>query len=57
MAYARDPDNADYLFNVAVSLDHLRQNKLAAQYYRMALNARRNAAQRLRSECGREASP
>jgi len=38
-AYALEPDNADTLFNVAVSLDHLRQNKLAAQYYRMALNA------------------
>lgn len=38
-SYALDPDNPDYLFNVAVSLDHLRQSKLAAQYYRMALNA------------------
>ncbi|MCM8594715.1 tetratricopeptide repeat protein [Accumulibacter sp.] len=38
-AYALEPDNADYLFNVAVSLDHLRQGKLAAQYYRMALAA------------------
>ena len=38
-AYALEPDNADTLFNIAVSLDHLRQNKLAAQYYRMALNA------------------
>ena len=38
-AYAVEPDNADYIFNVAVSLDHLRQNKLAAQYYRMALAA------------------
>jgi len=38
-AYALDPDNPDYLFNVAVSLDHLRQGKLALQYYRMALNA------------------
>jgi Tfp pilus assembly protein PilF len=38
-AYASEPDNADFLFNLAVSLDHLRQNKLAAQYYRMALKA------------------
>ncbi len=38
-AYALEPDNADYLFNVAVSLDHLHQDKLAAQYYRMALGA------------------
>ncbi|MEF8720666.1 MAG: tetratricopeptide repeat protein [Candidatus Accumulibacter necessarius] len=49
-AYALEPDNADYLFNVAVSLDHLRQNKLAAQYYRMALSAaetRRSAFDRM----------
>jgi tetratricopeptide (TPR) repeat protein len=42
-AYAHDPDNGDYLFNVAVSLDHLRQSKLAAQYYRMALSATRRS--------------
>ena len=36
-AYAAEPDNADFLFNLAVSLDHLHQNKLAAQYYKMAL--------------------
>ena len=36
-AYAAAPDNADTVFNLAVSLDHLRQHKLAAQYYRMAL--------------------
>lgn len=38
-AYAAEPDNPDVIFNLAVSLDHLRQGKLAAQYYRMALNA------------------
>lgn len=38
-AYAGEPENADVIFNLAVSLDHLRQNKLAAQYYRMALDA------------------
>lgn len=38
-AYSGEPDNADFIFNLAVSLDHLRQNKLAAQYYRMALSA------------------
>ena len=37
-AYAADPDNADVIFNLAVSLDHLHQNQLAAQYYRMALD-------------------
>jgi len=38
-AYSTDSENADYLFNLAVSLDHLHQNKLAAQYYQTALNA------------------
>lgn len=38
-AYAIEPDNADFIFNLAVSLDHLHQNKLAAQYYQMALTA------------------
>ena len=38
-AYAGEPDNPDIIFNLAVSLDHLRQDRLAAQYYRMALDA------------------
>lgn len=38
-AYSGEPDNADFIFNLAVSLDHLHQNKLAAQYYQMALKA------------------
>lgn len=38
-AYATEPDNPDFIFNLAVSLDHLRQNKLAGQYYQMALTA------------------
>lgn len=38
-AYSSEPDNADIIFNLAVSLDHLHQNKLAAQYYQRALNA------------------
>ncbi|MDR2450734.1 MAG: tetratricopeptide repeat protein [Candidatus Accumulibacter sp.] len=38
-AYAAEPDHPDILFNLAVSLDHLRQDRLAAQYYRMALAA------------------
>ena len=36
-AFAADPDNADYAFNVAVSLDQLHQPKLALEYYRRAL--------------------
>lgn len=38
-ASGAQPENADYLFNLAVSLEHLRQPRLAAQYYRTALNA------------------
>ena len=38
-AVAVDGDNPDYLFNLAVSLDHLRQPRLAAQHYRLALEA------------------
>ncbi len=36
-ALSIDPTNADYAFNLAVSLDHLKQNKLAAKYYSEAL--------------------
>jgi tetratricopeptide (TPR) repeat protein len=38
-AVAAEGDNPDYLFNLAVSLDHLRQARLAAQHYRLALEA------------------
>jgi tetratricopeptide (TPR) repeat protein len=38
-AVAADGDNPDYLFNLAVSLDHLRQSRLAAQHYRLAQEA------------------
>ncbi len=36
-AYTLDSKNADLAFNLAVSLDHLGQSKLAAQYYQRAL--------------------
>ena len=36
-AFAADPDNADFAYNLAVSLDHLRQPKLALEYYARAL--------------------
>jgi len=36
-AYAREPGNAEYAFNLAVSLDHLGQKKLAVQHYRRAM--------------------
>lgn len=45
-AVAADGDNPDYLFNLAISLDQLRQPRPAAQHYRLALEAatRRPAA-------------
>jgi tetratricopeptide (TPR) repeat protein len=36
-AFTADPDNADFAYNLAVSLDHLRQSKLALEYYRRAV--------------------
>lgn len=36
-AYTRAPDNPDFAFNLAVSLDHLNQDGLALEYYRRAL--------------------
>ncbi|MCX7150271.1 MAG: tetratricopeptide repeat protein, partial [Rhodocyclales bacterium] len=38
-AYSAEPDNPDILYNLAISLEHLRQNKLAAQYYSLAIAA------------------
>jgi tetratricopeptide (TPR) repeat protein len=45
-AYSADSENPDYAYNVAVSLDHLRQPKLALEYYRraLALAAKRSAS-------------
>lgn len=37
-AYVAEPENPDYAFNLAVSLDHIRQGKVAAEYYRKALS-------------------
>lgn len=36
-AYALEPDNAGFAFNLAVGLEHLGQNRLAVQHYRRAL--------------------
>lgn len=38
-AYGAEQDNPDILYNLAISLEHLRQNKLAAQYYTLAIAA------------------
>ena len=45
-AYTEDPDNPDFAYNVAVSLDHLRQPRLALEYYRraLALGVKRSAS-------------
>ncbi|MDP1654375.1 MAG: hypothetical protein Q8L56_16815 [Rhodocyclaceae bacterium] len=40
-AHTADPANPDYLYNLAVSLDHLHQPRLAAQYYERGLDAAR----------------
>ena len=37
-AYSADPDNPDFAYNLAVSLDQVRQPKLALEYYRRALS-------------------
>lgn len=36
-AYSSTPGNADYAFNLAISLEHLSQGKLALDYYQRAL--------------------
>ncbi len=36
-AFAAEPDNPDFAYNLAVSLDHLRQPALALGYYRRAV--------------------
>lgn len=38
-AVAAEGGNPDYLFNLAVSLEHLHQLPAAARYYRLAVNA------------------
>jgi tetratricopeptide (TPR) repeat protein len=35
-AFHLEPDNPDYAYNLAVGLDHLRQSKLALNYYKQA---------------------
>jgi len=37
-AFRLDPENPDYAFNLAVSLEHLRQPRLAAEHYQRALD-------------------
>lgn len=37
-AFSADPDNPDFAYNLAVSLDHVRQPRLALEYYRRAIS-------------------
>jgi tetratricopeptide (TPR) repeat protein len=39
-----EPENADYLYNLAVSLDHLKQPRLALDYYERAMATAGKAA-------------
>jgi Tfp pilus assembly protein PilF len=39
-----EPASADTLYNLAVAMDHMRQSRLAADYYRRALDASRGQA-------------
>jgi tetratricopeptide (TPR) repeat protein len=45
-AFAADPENPDFAYSLAVSLDHLRQPRLALEYYQRAtaLAGRRSAS-------------
>jgi tetratricopeptide (TPR) repeat protein len=36
-AYTAEPDNADFAYNLAISLDHLRQSRQALEYYLRAI--------------------
>ncbi|MES2237012.1 MAG: tetratricopeptide repeat protein [Pseudomonadota bacterium] len=38
-AYSAEPNNPDILYNLAISLEHMRQSKLAVQYYGQAIAA------------------
>ena len=52
-ALTSDSDNPDYLFNLAVSLDHLHQIKVAAQHYRLAIRAADSRSAAFDPELGR----
>lgn len=53
-AVAADGNNPDYLFNLAVSLDQLRQTAIAARYYRMAIETARSQPAAFDSELVRK---
>lgn len=45
-AFVQAPNNADLAYNLAISLDHLRQNKRATEYYRRALTLEHGSFER-----------
>ena len=49
-AVSKAPGNADYAFNLAVSLDRLNQAKLAVDYYERALSAHQTRAGNFNAE-------
>ena len=52
-AFAADPENPDFAFNVAVSLDQLHQPRLALEYYQRALNLAQKRAASFDTEAAR----
>lgn len=56
-AFAAEPDNADFAYNLAVSLDHLRQRRQALEYYQraIALAEKRGASFEMQSARNRAA--
>jgi tetratricopeptide (TPR) repeat protein len=49
-AHVSDPGNPDYLFNLAVSLDHLGKGRQALEFYRRALQQARQRKSRFQEE-------
>jgi tetratricopeptide (TPR) repeat protein len=52
-AYSADPENPDFAFNVAVSLDQLHQSRLALEYYQRALTLAQKRAPSFDTEIAR----
>jgi tetratricopeptide (TPR) repeat protein len=52
-AYSADPENPDFAFNVAVSLDQLHQPRLALEYYQRALKLAQKRAASFDTEVAR----
>jgi tetratricopeptide (TPR) repeat protein len=52
-AFSADPENPDFAFNVAVSLDQLHQPRLALEYYQRALKLAQKRAASFDAEAAR----